>query len=354
MPCEFYPLQVLISMAAGWVNRHQEDVIDYLVEENRALKDQLGGKRLRLTDDQRRRLAAKGKRLGTRVLRQVCSIVTPETILRWHRTLIAAKWTFRRARVGRPGVMKEIARLALLMARENSGWGYTRIQGALQNLGHRVARSTIAKVLRDNGIEPAPSRPSSWRTFLRAHWGEIVGADFFTTEVWTASGLKTYYVFFLIDLETRRVCVAGITQNPNAGFMVGMARILLDPCSGFLRAKRFLILDRDRKYTACFKSLLRSAGVEIIQTPHRAPNCNAYAERFVRSIKAECLDRMILFGEGHLERAIGEYLGHYHRERNHQGLGNRLIAGPSSAGGGEVGCTERLGGLLRFYHRAAA
>lgn len=341
-------------MAAGWVNRHQQHVIDYLVEENQVLKGQLGKKRLRLTGGQRRRLAAKGKRFGLRVLRKVCSIVTPETILRWHRTLIAAKWTFHRPRVGRPGVMKEITRLAIKMAKENSDWGYTRILGSLRNLGHRVARSTIAKVLKDHGIQPAPARTSSWRTFLRAHWGEIVGADFFTTEVWTPRGLKTIYVFFLVDLKSRRVCVAGITQNPNAGFMAGVARTLLDPRSGFLCAKRFLILDRDRKYTAGFKKLLRSAGVEIIQTPFRAPNCNAHAERFVRSIKEECLDRMILFGEGHLRRAIDEYVEHYHLERNHQGLENELIDGAPSAAEGKVQCSKRLGGLLRFYYRAAA
>jgi putative transposase len=184
MTADLYPLQVLLVALAGWVNRHQQHVIEYLVEENRVLKGQLEGRRLRLTDDQRRRLAAKGRPLGRRVLRQVATIVTPDTILRWHRQLIARKWTFTPKRPGRPRIMQEISSLIRRMATENSTWGYTRIQGALKNLGHEVARSTVAKVLKAHGIPPAPDRPTSWRTFLRAHWGEIAGADFFTTEVW--------------------------------------------------------------------------------------------------------------------------------------------------------------------------
>jgi hypothetical protein len=167
MTADVYPLQVLLVTLAGWVNRHQQHVIEYLVEENRVLKEQVEGRRLRFTDDQRRRLAAKARRLGRRVLRQVATIVTPDTILRWHRQLIARKWTFTPKRPGRPGIMKEISSLILRMATENPRWGYTRIQGALKNLGYGVARSTVAKVLKDNGIPPAPDRPSSWRTFLR-------------------------------------------------------------------------------------------------------------------------------------------------------------------------------------------
>jgi putative transposase len=169
MKADLYPLRVLLVTLAGWVNRHQQHVIEYLVEENRILQEQVKGRRLRLTDDQRRRLAATGRRLGRRVLRQVATIVTPDTILRWHRQLIARKWTFTPTRPGRPGIMPEISSLILRMATENPGWGYTRIQGALKNLGHGVARSTVAKVLKANAIPPASDRPTSWRTFLRAH-----------------------------------------------------------------------------------------------------------------------------------------------------------------------------------------
>jgi len=161
MRADFSPLPMLLVTLAGWVNRHQQRVIEYLVEENRVLKEQVMGRRLRLTDDQRRRLAAKGRRLGRRVLRQVATIVTPDTILRWHRRLIARKWTFEPKRAGRPGIRPEISSLIVRMATENPAWGYTRIQGALKHLGHGVARSTIATVLKNHGLSPAPDQPSS-------------------------------------------------------------------------------------------------------------------------------------------------------------------------------------------------
>jgi putative transposase len=235
------PLRLLLVTLAGWINRHQQQVIEYLVEENRVLKEQLKGRRVRLTDDQRRRLAAKGQRVGRRILKQVATIVTPDTIMRWHRRLIAQKWTFAPKRPGRPVIMKELSSLILRMATDNPAWGYTRIQGALKNLDHRVARSTVAKVLKDNGIPPAPGRPSSWRTFLRAHWGAIAGADFFTTEVWTPRGLVTYYTLFVIDLRSRRVHVVGSTPNPDAAFMAQAARCLTDAVDGFLAGHRVLI-----------------------------------------------------------------------------------------------------------------
>jgi putative transposase len=349
------PLQVLLVTLAGWINRHQQHVIEYLLEENRVLKEQVKGRRLRLTHDQRRRLAARGRRLGRWVLRQVATIVTPDTILRWHRQLIARKWTFTPKRPGRPGIRKEISWLIVRMATENPSWGYTRIQGALKNLGHEVARSTVAKVLKATGLSPAPDRPSSWRTFLLAHWGEIAGADFFTSEVWTPRGLVTYYTLFVIDLRSRRVHVAGSTPTPDAWFMAQAARHLTDAVDGFLAGHRVLICDRDTKWTDGFRRIAQGAGVRVVLTPVRAPNANAHAERFVRSIRTECLDRLILFGERRLLRALDEFVAHYHGERNHQGLGNELITPAATrAGGTQVRCRDRLGGLLRYYHRAAA
>src|SRR5882724_4084992 len=260
MTADSLPLRLLLATLAGWVNRHQQQAIDYLVEENRALREQLRGRRVRLSDDQRRRLAAKGQRLGRRVLRQVATIVTPDTILRWYRRLIAQKWTWECRRQGRPGLMKEIATLIVRMATENPAWGYSRIQGAVKNLDHRVARSTVAKVLKDNRLPPAPGRPSSWRSFLRAHWGAIAGADFFTTEVWTPRGLVTYYTLFVIDLRCRRVHVVGSTPNPDAAFMAQAARSLTDAVGGFLSVHRVLICDRDGKWTARFRDIVEGAG----------------------------------------------------------------------------------------------
>jgi putative transposase len=354
MTADLSPLRLLIVTLAGWINRHQQHVIEYLVEENRVLREQLKGQRTRLTDDQRRRLAAKGYRLGRRLLGQMATIVTPDTILRWHRRLIAAKWTYVAVRPGRPGTMKAIASLIVRMASENPGWGYSRIQGALKNLDHRVARSTVARVLKDHVIPPAPDRPSSWRTFLRAHWGKSAAADFFTTEVWTRRGLVTYYTLFVLDLRSRRVHLAGSTPNPDAAFMVQPARCLTDAVDGFLVTHRILICDRDRKWTERFRLIMEGAGVRIVQTPIHAPNANAYAERFVRSIREECLDRLILFGDRRLRRVLDEFVQHYHGERNHQGLSNELIAREHRGGAGtHVRCRERLGGLLRYYHRAA-
>jgi hypothetical protein len=213
------PWQVLVSAFAGWISRHQGAVIEYLQEENRVLKQQLGRRRLRLTDDQRRRLAVRGKAIGRRALTEVASLVTPDTILRWHRQLIAEKWTHKRRRQGRPGIMRAIAELTVRMARENPRWGYTRIQGALHNVGHRVGRTTIANVLKENGIDPAPERGkrTTWSQFLEAHWNVLAAADFFTVEVWAPRGLITFYVFFVIELATRRIEIVGITPAPNEG-----------------------------------------------------------------------------------------------------------------------------------------
>ena len=240
------------------------------------------------------------------------------------------------------------------MASENSGWGYTRIQGALRNLGHRVARTTIAKILKNAGLPPTPDRPTSWRTFLRAHWPELRAADFFTTEVWTCRGLVTYYTLFVIELESRRVHIVGSTPHPDDAFMLQGMRHLTDDIDGGLHPCSVLICDRDRKWSSPVLAFLRSAEVHVVQTPVRAPNCNAHAERFIRSIKFECLHRLIPLGERHLRRAIREYVAHYHHERNHQGLDNELIVRVASPrGAGTVRRAQRLGGLLNFYHRAA-
>ena len=190
------PFHLLVVALAGWLNRNQQAVIDYLIEENRVLKDQLEGQRLRFTDDQRRRLAAKAKVLGRRLLDEIETLVTPDTLLAWHRKLITQKWTFPRKGRGRPRIAQEIIDLVIRMARENDGWGYDRIQGALANLGYLIAPNTVKNMLKRQGIEPAPQRQkrTSWKTFLKAHWEVITATDFFTVEIWTPRGLVTYYV----------------------------------------------------------------------------------------------------------------------------------------------------------------
>jgi len=344
------------------INHEQAKVVEYLKVENGVLREQLKsrGGRLRFTDRQRCRLAAAAKALGRSILRKLATIVTPDTLLRWHRQLIARKYdgSSKHLCVCRPRIMKQIEELVVLIARNCPRWGYTRIRGSLWNLGHDVARTTIANILARHGIEPAPERKrkTTWRQFLRAHWDCLAAADFFTTEIWSPFGLVRYQVFFVIKLATRQVEVAGIKHDPYGAWMEQIARNLTDAFDGFLKHQRYLICDRDPLFTKAFRDILATTGVKTLRLPPRSPNLNSYAERFVLSIKSECLDQMIFFSERQLRHAISQYVAHYHTERNHQGLGNVLLEGsePDSNQNGEIVCRERLGGLLRYYHRKAA
>jgi transposase InsO family protein len=286
-------------------------------------------------------------------------LVTPDTLLRWYRRLIAKKYDGSKNRTtGRPRTAAEIEELILQMARQNRTWGYTRIRGALYNLGHEIGRNTIKRIVLENGLDPAPirGRAMSWETFLKAHWGAIAATDFFSVEVLTRVGLVRYFVLFVIDLKSRRVEIAGIIRQPDGEWMKQVARNLTDACDGFLKGTRFLIHDRDPLFTERFREILKPSGVKTVKLPARSPNLNAYAERFVLSVKSECLAKIIPLGERHLRKAVKEFTEHYHLERNHQGLGNELIEKTSRPVkvGGAVDCRERLGGILRYYHRRAA
>ena len=384
-----YHVQFLLLVVAGWVNRQQQDVIDYLQEENRVLRAGLRGKRLKLSDDDRRRLAVKAQALGREALAQIASVATPATLLRWYRCLIAAKYDGSKNRSpGRPPTAKDIRELIVRVARENPTWGYTRLRGALKNLGHELGRNTIKRILADHGIAPAPERGKSmsWSTFIKAHWGAIAATDLFTVEVVNPFGLVRYHVLFVIDIATRCVCIGGITSDPNGEWMKQVARNLTDMwdgfllgkrylihdrdplfteavrgllrdsgVNGFLLGKRYLIHDRDPLFTEAVRGLLRDSGVKPLRLPANSPNLNAYAERFVLSIRRECLDRFVPLSERHLRTAITEYVVHYHTERNHQGLGNELLTPlPASANdAGPIVSRERLGGILNYYCRAA-
>ena len=232
-----YHVQFLLLVLAGWVNRQQQDVIDYLQEENRVLRAGLRGKRLRLSDDDRRRLAVKAQALGREALAQIASVATPATLLRWYRHLIAAKYDGSKNRSpGRPPTAKDIRELIVRVARENPTWGYTRLRGALKNLGHELGRNTIKRILAEHGIAPAPERGKSmsWSTFLKAHWGAIAATDLFTVEVVNPFGLVRYHVLFVIDIATRCVCIGGMTSDPNGEWMKQVARNLTAMWDGFL------------------------------------------------------------------------------------------------------------------------
>ncbi len=358
MPKTLDPFRFVLIAVAGWMNQEQQHAIQYLREENRILRAHLGGRRLRFTDDQRRSLAAKARLVGRKMLAEMATIVTPETLLRWHRKLIANKYDGSPHRgPGRPVTVKEIEALVVRMATENRDWGYLRIQGALENLGHKLARSTIANILKRNAIEPAPDRlrKTPWKEFLTQHFEQIVAADFFTVEVWTPKGLRRYMVLFFLDLSTRRVQIAGISATANGLWMGQVARNLTDAVDGLLKGQRYLLHDRDPLFTAEFLSTLAEAGTGSVKLPPRSPNLNAYAERFVRTIKESCLDRLILFGEDALRTAVREFVAHYHGERNHQGIGNLLIFPDPGLSGrdGAVRRRSRLGGMLNYYDRAA-
>ena len=268
-------LTYLLLIVSGWVHRRQLLVIEFLQAENRLLKERLSGKRIRFTEAERALLARKAKALGRKALLELDTLVSPDTLMRWHRRLVAQKWDFSKRRgPGRPGIMREISQLIVRMAQENPGWGYTRIQGALANLSHKVARGTVSNVLKRNGIEPAPERSkrTTWSTFLKAHWKVLAASDFFTVEVWTSRGLLTHYVLFVMSVAERVVHIAGITTRPGEAWMLQVGRNLIDEQSGALASKRYLIIDRDAKYTQQFRRLVEEGGTEVIRLPPMSPN----------------------------------------------------------------------------------
>src|SRR3984893_18490242 len=351
----------LLGYVTGSCNQELLLQNEYLAAENRILRAKLPS-RLRLSDPERATLAEIGKRLGRKALREVACVANPDTIRSWYRKLIARKFNGSKHRQypGRPRIQPELEALVVRMARENSGWGYDRIVGAMANLGHRIFDQTVGNSLRRHGIAPAPkrSRTTSWRDFIAAHMDVLAGADFFTVDVLTWRGLVTYYVLFFIHLESRRVSVAGITRHPDQEWMEQIGRCATQETWGYLRSCRYVLHDRDTKFCASFRSALASGGVKTIPLPAQSPNLNAFAERWVRSVKQECLSKLILFGEGQLSRVLTEYSRHYHSERNHQGKGNKLLlprpAPPESLRAGTIRCRQRLGGLLKYYHVEAA
>jgi len=334
---------------------------EYLVAENRILKAQLKTP-LRLTDAERATLAEIAHRLGRKALEEVANVMKPDTIMGWYRKLVARKFDGSKSRhyPGRPRIDGEIEELVVRMARENSGWGYDRIVGAMANLGYTLSDQTVGNILQRHGLPPAPERKrtTTWADFIRAHMSVLAGTDFFSVEVLTLRGLVTYYVLFFIHHETRKVEIAGMTPHPNEAWMKQIARNVTMDEWGFLDNCRYLIHDRDTKYCRSFRDIIDSGDVKPLRLPARSPNLNAFSERWVKSVKNECLSKLILFGETSLRRALCEYLVHYHAERNHQGKDNVLLF-PSNRQSTpnldrSVHCRERLGGLLKYYHREAA
>ncbi|MDP9343172.1 MAG: integrase core domain-containing protein [Actinomycetota bacterium] len=282
-------------------------------------------------------------------------LVRPETLLGWHRRLVARKWTKPHRPPGRPALDPEVRELILRLGKENPRWGYHRIRGELLKLGVRVSATTIATMLRRHGLGPAPRRGPTWREFLRAQAAGILACDFLTVETIT---LRTLYVLVWIELGTRRVHLGGATPNPDSAWVTQQARNLAMALQEDGRSPKFLIHDRDTKFSGPFDEVFRSEGIRIVRTPIRAPNANALCERWVGTVRAECLDWTLFLGRRHLERVLRTYIAHYNEARPHRGLALQTpIGSPSPAVGdpraADVRRRDVLGGLLHEYSLAA-
>jgi putative transposase len=339
---------------------------EYLRLENRMLKKKVTG-RLRFTNEERRSLVAAALALGRSLMKEVVSIVQPETILAWQRRLEQKKWDYsarRKRKPGRPRTPEEIEALICRLARENL-WGYQRISGELLKVGLKCSKSCVSNILVRNGIPPSPQRKGlSWQQFLSRHAEVLLCLDLFTKEIWTATGLRTAYVLFVLHLQTRRVVLAEATFSPNGLRMGQMARNLLMNCEDLEIPPRFVVHDRDKLLAWDFDTVLAGAEVKVVKTPFRAPDANAHAERWVRSVAEECLDHLVLAGLESLQRALRSYRDFFNGHRPHQGIGNRIPDNmtnesvlPFPTPPPRKLVVEResfLGGLRNSYHRKVA
>jgi len=286
--------------------------------------------------------------------------VTPATLLTWHRRLVARRWTYPHRRPGRPKVDDETTALVVRLAMENPRWGYRRIQGELMKLGIRLAASTVARILFDHRLGPSPRRGATWREFIHAQASHIVATDFFTVDTVL---LRRLYVLFFIEVGRRRIWITGVTAHPNGNWVTQQARNVAGDIADTGIDVKFLIRDRDTKYVARFDEVFRSEATQILKTPFRTPNANAYAERFVRTIRFECLDHLLIVNARHLEHILRAYAQHYNGFRPHQGLSQQIpapalpsplmSATPGQSQPRHIRRCDRLGGLIHEYERAA-
>ncbi len=344
----YFILRLLLRLAPDGEAREREAEILVLRQQVKVLSRKAGRPKLRRRD--RMLLSALARLLPRQ--RWGSFIVTPQTLLRWHRELVRRKWTYKKDGGGRPPTDPKIAALIVEMAKDNPHWGYMRIKGELQKLGIRVAANTVKAILVRNGLSPAPRRGPSWSEFLRSQANGILACDFFTVETVT---LKTLYVLFFIEVGTRRLRVTSATRNPDGEFCTQQARNL--SMDGHLGNVRFLIRDRDAKFIRAFDEVFVSEGARVIKIPVRSPKANAFAERVVRTIRAELLDWTLVLGRRHLDAILRRYERHYNEQRPHRGLELAVPAAPVRFPVEAPAGIERhdvLGGLIHEYHVTAA
>jgi putative transposase len=356
----YWSLRRLLELVVLRFRSVREKEIEILLLRHQlcVLERQVG--RPELTQADRALLAAFSRVLSRHAQRR-CAFVTPATLLRWHRELVARRWTYQHRRPGRPSTPAEVRELVLRLARENPSWGYRRIQGELVGLGFKLAASTVWTILKEEAIEPAPKRmQASWAEFLRQQAASILECDFLTVDTLF---LKRCYVLFFVELATRRVWLAGITTNPDGRWVTQQARNLLMSLDEEDVRPRFLVRDRDSKFTRDFDAVFRSDGMRVIKAPVRAPKARAHAERWVGTVRRECLDRILIVGRRHLQRVLAVHVAHYNEHRPHRALEQRPPLRTSPPGHEQpiaevidldrVRRRDLLGGLIHEYQLAA-
>lgn len=351
-------IQGTTSDAARDLLENLQKSLQYCVEENAVLREileqQNPGKQLRLSGDQKRRLARKAINLKKCLLSDVTEIFRPKTILGWHRQLVGKKYDRHGGKKPSPAlIQQEYCDMILKMARSNPEWGYARIAAYMAYIDMKISASTVKRVLDDNGMVPDPEkkRHVDWKEFIESHRAVIAATDFLTTEVLENQHLERYHILFFIRLDSRKVQLGGIRQNPHESWMMQIGRNQTDAFDGFLNGKKYLIHDRDPLYTDKFSTLLKASGITTKKIRARTPDMNAYAERFIQSIQKECLNKLILTSEEQLWHVVNEYILYYNHERPHQGLGGKMIEPWPQHADGKVVEFHRIGGLLKSYRR---
>ena len=337
---------------------NMQKALDYSIEENRVLKELLeeatGKKRVPVRDTHRRRLAVKAIALNIHVLANIATIFQPQTLLRWHRDLVRKKYTKRSTPEHYRTISPEIVNEVLRVAKNNQNWGYQRIRDMMKYLGFEISTSTVRRILNEHGISPSPQhKPNiTWNEFIKSHWEVLTATDFLSVELLTLLGLMRCMILFFVDIQTRTVKLVGVKINPDGAWVKQVARNMTDPWDGFLLGEKYLICDRDSLFTMDVEQIFKERGIKMKRITAGAPSMNCYSESFVKTIKHECLNKMIFLSERQVKYAVNEFLSHYNFERVHSGLDgempNDIHEQPLD---GKIIEFSRLGGMLKTYRR---